>query len=59
MLSLSSCVLSLLLCLLLSFIIVVSDRIHLYESSLCLSHFFVTLYKPIGLMNKVSKDYYY
>jgi hypothetical protein len=33
-----------------------SDRIYLYESSLCLSHFFVTLYKPIGLMDKGSKS---
>jgi hypothetical protein len=31
--------------------------IHFYENSLYLSHFFVTLYKPIGLMNKVNKDY--
>jgi hypothetical protein len=30
---------------------------HLYESSLCLSHFFINLYKFIRLMNKGSKDY--
>jgi hypothetical protein len=44
MLSLNTWVLSLLL----SLLIVVSHRIHLYESGLCLLPFFVTLYNLLG-----------